>query len=135
MRCQEPDAVVEDFESAAPGNGYVFELLEVARCLRLGRAESSMVPWQATTTVAGLARPVAGRRPFGQAGRSGMRELEGALRHYMWGSTDVIPDLLGIEPTGEPFAEIVARRPRERIGLRRRGTAARPADPLPRIAG
>lgn len=34
-----------------------------------------------------------------------MRTLQGVFRHYAWGSTDVIPTLLGIPATGEPFAE------------------------------
>lgn len=34
-----------------------------------------------------------------------MHELTGSFRHYAWGSIDVIPTLLGIPATGEPFAE------------------------------
>ncbi|SOD73090.1 mannose-6-phosphate isomerase type 1 [Jatrophihabitans sp. GAS493] len=32
--------------------------------------------------------------------------LKGVIRHYRWGSTTAIPELLGIEPTGEPVAEL-----------------------------
>jgi mannose-6-phosphate isomerase len=32
--------------------------------------------------------------------------LQGVIRHYAWGSPTAIPELLGIEPTGEPAAEL-----------------------------
>jgi mannose-6-phosphate isomerase len=32
--------------------------------------------------------------------------LEGVIRHYAWGSRTAIPDLLGVEPDGEPAAEL-----------------------------
>ena len=32
--------------------------------------------------------------------------LDGALRHYEWGSRTAIPELLGIEPDGRPVAEL-----------------------------
>ncbi len=35
-----------------------------------------------------------------------MRRLTGVIQPYAWGSTTVIPDLLGNEPTGEPQAEL-----------------------------
>ena len=35
-----------------------------------------------------------------------MRRLTGTIQAYAWGSTTVIPDLLGVEPTGEPQAEL-----------------------------
>lgn len=35
-----------------------------------------------------------------------MRYLTGTIQPYAWGSTTVIPDLLGVEPTGEPQAEL-----------------------------
>lgn len=35
----------------------------------------------------------------------GLFFLKGAVEHYQWGGTEFIPRLLGIEPTGEPFAE------------------------------
>ena len=35
-----------------------------------------------------------------------MRRLEGRVQPYAWGSTDFIPELLGVEPTGEPQAEL-----------------------------
>src|SRR5690606_14662358 len=34
-----------------------------------------------------------------------MFRLGGIEQHYAWGTTDVIPGLLGREPDGEPFAE------------------------------
>jgi mannose-6-phosphate isomerase, class I len=34
-----------------------------------------------------------------------MQRLSGAIQHYAWGTTDAIPNLLGIAPTGQPFAE------------------------------
>lgn len=34
-----------------------------------------------------------------------MQKLIGQARHYAWGSFDVIPEWLGAEPTGQPFAE------------------------------
>lgn len=34
-----------------------------------------------------------------------MQRLLGKVQHYHWGSTDVIPSWLGIEPTGQPHAE------------------------------
>ncbi len=33
-------------------------------------------------------------------------ELNGIVRHYSWGSSTAIPRLLGLEPTGEPAAEL-----------------------------
>src|SRR6478735_2281430 len=35
-----------------------------------------------------------------------MRYLTGTIQPYAWGSTTVIPDLLGVEPTGKPQAEL-----------------------------
>lgn len=35
-----------------------------------------------------------------------MQLLEGVIRRYDWGSTESIPDLLGIPATGEPWAEL-----------------------------
>ncbi len=35
-----------------------------------------------------------------------MRRLTGTVQPYAWGSTTVIPDLLGVEPTGQPQAEL-----------------------------
>ena len=35
-----------------------------------------------------------------------MQLLQGAIQNYAWGSTDSIPALLGVEPTGEPQAEL-----------------------------
>ena len=35
-----------------------------------------------------------------------MKRLEGKVQPYAWGSTDFIPALLGVEPTGEPQAEL-----------------------------
>jgi mannose-6-phosphate isomerase len=35
-----------------------------------------------------------------------MRRLTGTIQPYAWGSATVIPDLLGVEPTGEPQAEL-----------------------------
>ena len=35
-----------------------------------------------------------------------MRLLTGTIQPYAWGSTTVIPELLGVEPTGEPQAEL-----------------------------
>jgi len=32
--------------------------------------------------------------------------LDGVIRHYAWGSRTVIPDLLGVEPDGQPAAEL-----------------------------
>jgi mannose-6-phosphate isomerase len=34
-----------------------------------------------------------------------MLRLQGAAQHYAWGTTDAIPDLLGVPATGTPFAE------------------------------
>lgn len=34
-----------------------------------------------------------------------MRQMTGTIQDYAWGTTDAIPQLLGIEPTGEPQAE------------------------------
>ncbi|HTZ43837.1 MAG TPA: type I phosphomannose isomerase catalytic subunit, partial [Jatrophihabitans sp.] len=33
-------------------------------------------------------------------------ELDNPIREYAWGSTTAIPQLLGIEPTGRPAAEL-----------------------------
>lgn len=35
-----------------------------------------------------------------------MLRLDGYLQHYAWGSADALPDFLGREATGEPWAEI-----------------------------
>lgn len=35
-----------------------------------------------------------------------MKLLEGAIQNYAWGSVDSIPRLLGVEPTGDPQAEL-----------------------------
>lgn len=34
-----------------------------------------------------------------------MQRLSGAIQHYAWGTTDAIPNLLGIAVDGQPFAE------------------------------
>jgi len=34
-----------------------------------------------------------------------MQRLSGAIQHYAWGTTDAIPNLLGIAADGQPFAE------------------------------
>ena len=34
-----------------------------------------------------------------------MQRLNGAIQHYAWGTTDAIPNLLGISANGKPFAE------------------------------
>ncbi|WP_344809895.1 mannose-6-phosphate isomerase, class I [Microlunatus ginsengisoli] len=46
------------------------------------------------------------RRGRGQARVSPMRRLTGTIQPYAWGSTTTIPELLGVEPTGEPQAEL-----------------------------
>lgn len=37
---------------------------------------------------------------------TGPRAVVGAVQHYAWGDTDFIPRLLGVEPNGEPWAEL-----------------------------
>ena len=34
-----------------------------------------------------------------------MHRISGVVQHYDWGDTDVIPQLLGVEPDGRPWAE------------------------------
>ena len=34
-----------------------------------------------------------------------MQRLHGTLQHYAWGTTDAIPELLGLSPDGRPYAE------------------------------
>lgn len=34
-----------------------------------------------------------------------MRVIRGVAQHYAWGDTDAIPNLLGVEPDGRPWAE------------------------------
>jgi len=34
-----------------------------------------------------------------------MRVVRGVVQHYAWGDVDAIPDLLGVEPDGRPWAE------------------------------
>lgn len=34
-----------------------------------------------------------------------MHRIRGVIQHYAWGDTDVIPNLLGCEPDGQPWAE------------------------------
>ena len=47
---------------------------------------------------------VAGDRPTGPAAH--IYRLDNPVQNYAWGSMSVIPDLLGVEPTGEPVAEL-----------------------------
>jgi mannose-6-phosphate isomerase len=35
-----------------------------------------------------------------------MERVEGVVQHYAWGDLDFIPELLGIEPDGQPWAEL-----------------------------
>ena len=35
-----------------------------------------------------------------------MERLTGPVQHYAWGSTTAIPELLGLEPDGQPYAEL-----------------------------
>ncbi len=35
-----------------------------------------------------------------------MRRVEGVVQHYAWGDREFIPELLGVEPDGEPWAEL-----------------------------
>jgi mannose-6-phosphate isomerase len=35
-----------------------------------------------------------------------MERVRGAVQHYAWGDTEFIPDLLGLEPDGQPWAEL-----------------------------
>lgn len=37
---------------------------------------------------------------------AGMQRLFGPVRHYAWGSTTAIPQMLGLEPDGQPHAEL-----------------------------
>lgn len=34
-----------------------------------------------------------------------MQLLHGTVQHYAWGTTDAIPDLLGVRADGRPVAE------------------------------
>jgi len=53
--------------------------------------------------------------------------LDGEIRHYPWGSLTAIPDLLGLDPTGEPAAELWFGA-RADAPSRRRGTGESLAD-------
>jgi mannose-6-phosphate isomerase len=41
-----------------------------------------------------------------QLGISAMKQLTGVVQPYAWGSKSAIPEFLGVEPTGEPQAEL-----------------------------
>ncbi len=75
------------------------------RCLRAGELESPLVPWASTL---GAMRTLDRWQAAvsAAAGVTQMRLLTGTIQPYAWGSTTVIPELLGVEPTGEPQAEL-----------------------------
>ena len=35
-----------------------------------------------------------------------MQDVEGVVQHYAWGDPTFIPTLLGVEPDGQPWAEL-----------------------------
>ncbi|MGW1895292.1 mannose-6-phosphate isomerase, class I [Streptomyces sp. NPDC002004] len=51
-------------------------------------------------------RPAPHRTAHRERSRSRMDRLANTIRPYAWGSTTAIPRLLGVEPTGEPQAEM-----------------------------
>ena len=51
--------------------------------------------------------------------------LNGAIQPYAWGSTTAIPELLGVEPSGETAGRALAGRPSVRSVGGRRQTADR----------
>jgi len=58
-----------------------------------------------------------------------MHRVRGVIQHYAWGDTDVIPQLLGLEPDGQPWAEYW-------LGTHRRGAAVlEDGRPLAEVAG
>lgn len=36
----------------------------------------------------------------------GVREVRGVVQHYTWGDLEALPELLGVEPDGRPWAEL-----------------------------
>ena len=90
-----------------PGAGYTFQAQEVMRCLRAGEVESPMVPWRDSLAVA---RTLALWQPRSAIPRQRRRNhdaaADGVIQPYAWGSRTAIPEFLGVEPTGEPQAEL-----------------------------
>ena len=98
----EPEGLVAQW----PGEGYTFEAQEVMRCLRAGEQQSPLVPWRDTLAVARVLDRWRAALGEPEQVQPVIARLTGVIQPYAWGSATMIPQLLGIEPSGEPQAEL-----------------------------